>query len=115
MTNELGLQRWKGNGRFPTETASAPSVETGSPLPALKLAALTSPDEPPSKDVVNDLHPKLVSTGSALVCSGGGAVFIQPCSLLECPGLSGCGWRRAVIIDHLTSELWSNSEAGLAM
>ena len=74
------------------------SVETGSPLPALKLAALTSADKIPSRHKVNDQHPKLVSTGSALFCSGGGAVFIQPCSVLECTGLSGCGWRKAVKI-----------------
>lgn len=98
VVNVLGLQQWKGSGRFPTVTASALSVETGSPPPALKLAALTSADKTPSRGEVNDLHPKLVSTGSALVCSGGGVVFIQPCSVLECAGLSGCGWRKAVKI-----------------
>lgn len=70
VMNELGLQQRKGSGKFPTGTASALSVETGSPLPALKLAALTSADKTPGRDKVNDLYPELVSTGSALVCSG---------------------------------------------
>lgn len=83
---------------FLTVTASALLWEQVLPLPALKVAALTSVDKTLSKDEVNDLHPKLVTTGSALVCGGGGAVFIQPCSVLDRTGLSGCGWKKAVKI-----------------
>lgn len=75
-------------GGFPP---SELSVETGSPLPALKVDALISADKTPSRDEVNDLHPELVNTGSALVCSGGRAVSVQLCSVLECNVLSGCG------------------------
>lgn len=49
--------------------------ETGPPTPALRLTALISIDKTPARGGVNDLSPKLVSTGSALVCSGGGAVL----------------------------------------
>lgn len=53
--NELGLQQWKRSRRFSTITASALSVETGSPLPALKLVAFTSADKTSSRGEVNDL------------------------------------------------------------
>lgn len=77
-------------------------METDFPLPALKLAALISIDKIPSRDEVNDLYPKMRSTGSAPVCSGGRDVSIQPCSVLECTGLSGYGWRKAVKILRLS-------------